>query len=58
MTGKNKKTKMDKELQAEKRIGGDQLDPNFVVGENFVEEPTGSATMVNLDGRWDFGHRP
>lgn len=21
--------------------------------ESFVEEPTGSATMINLDGRWD-----
>ncbi|AGL01448.1 hypothetical protein [Desulfoscipio gibsoniae] len=22
-------------------------------GDAFVEEPTGSATMVNLDGQWD-----
>ncbi|MFZ5597245.1 MAG: hypothetical protein ACOY31_09580 [Bacillota bacterium] len=30
--------------------------PDFETGNDFVEEHTGSATMINLDGRWDFDH--
>ncbi|OAT81343.1 hypothetical protein [Desulfotomaculum copahuensis] len=25
----------------------------FVKGDSFVREKTGSATMINLDGRWE-----
>ena len=25
----------------------------FAKGSNFVREKTGSATMINLDGRWE-----
>jgi hypothetical protein len=58
MTGKNSRPHRQKELAAEKRIADHHLDPDFVAGENFVEEPTGSATMINLDGRRDFDRRP
>ena len=58
MGGKRKRPGIKKELSAEKELAkGTNTDPDFVAGENFVEEPTGSATMVNLDGRWDLGHR-
>ncbi|MFZ5644356.1 MAG: LAS seventeen-binding protein 3 [Bacillota bacterium] len=57
MTVKKNKNVRTKELLMEKELRRRRnTDPEFAVGENFVEEPTGSATMVNLDGRWDFDH--
>lgn len=56
MAGKSSKINRKKELLTEKRISGEEVDSGFTLGENFVEEPTGSATMVNLDGRNDLGH--
>lgn len=47
-----------KEIAAEKRIRKSSTDPDFSVGNAFVEENTGSATMINVDGRWDFSHPP
>lgn len=58
MSSKNNPSDKQNEIAAEKKITRHPLDPDFAVGENFVEEPTGSATMVNMDGRWDFDHRP
>jgi hypothetical protein len=53
-----KKTRSNKtEIAAEKKLGrGKKANRDFEKGHAFVEEPTGSATMVNLDGRWDFDH--
>jgi len=38
--------------------GVDSLEKNEqkkskVTGDNFVNEPTGSATLINLDGQWE-----
>lgn len=55
-----KKTKLTgkKELLVEKELSKRNKDhPDFEVGHAFVAEPTGSATMINLDGRWDFDHQ-
>ncbi|MCL6610055.1 MAG: hypothetical protein K6T66_00795 [Peptococcaceae bacterium] len=30
--------------------------PGFRRGRAFVEENTGSATLINVDGRWDLDH--
>lgn len=55
---KNAKTPSKKEILIEKNFRRrNEIDQDFAVGGSFVEEPTGSATMVNLDGRWDFDHR-
>ena len=57
MTVKKNKNVRTKELLMEKELSRRRnTDHDFAVGENFVEEQTGSATMVNLDGRWDFDH--
>lgn len=57
MTVKKNKHVRTKELLMEKELSRRRnTDRDFAAGENFVEEPTGSATMVNLDGRWDFDH--
>lgn len=56
MAGKSSKTNRKKELLTEKMIAREAVNPQFALGENFVEEPTGSATMVNLDGRSDFDY--
>lgn len=54
---KNTKSPRKKEILIEKSLSRrNQLDRDFAAGDSFVEEPTGSATMVNLDGRWDFDH--
>lgn len=54
---KNAKTTRKKEILIEKNLRRrNEIDQDFAVGGTFVEEPTGSATMVNLDGRWDFDH--
>ncbi|MDO7786134.1 LAS seventeen-binding protein 3 [Desulforamulus aquiferis] len=26
---------------------------HYQIGKNFVQEPTGSATSINLDGQWE-----
>ncbi|MFZ5648464.1 MAG: hypothetical protein ACOY30_12685 [Bacillota bacterium] len=55
---KNAKSPRKKEMLIEKTLSRrNQIDQDFAVGDSFVEEPTGSATMVNLDGRWDFDRR-
>jgi len=47
-----------KELAAEKKLArGTRTDPDFERGDAFVDEHTGSATMINVDGRWDFDHK-
>lgn len=49
---KNAKTPRKKEIMIEKNIRRrDQIDRDFALGDSFVEEPTGSAAMVNVDGR-------
>lgn len=54
---KKNKTEKRSEIAIERKLGGkSKTDPAFARGDAFVEEHTGSATMVNLDGRWDFGH--
>lgn len=42
-----------KEIFAEKKLqaGKKQSSNPFTKGDAFVEEPTGSASMVNLDGK-------
>lgn len=45
-----KKGKPEREVLIEEKLsGGTKSDREFTRGETFVEEPTGSATMVNLD---------
>jgi len=56
MSGKSSKINGKKELLTEKMISREAVEHDFAAGENFVEEPTGSATMVNLDGRSDFDY--
>lgn len=51
LTGK-KELLIEKDLSKRKKAH-----TAFEVGHAFVEEPTGSATMINLDGRWDFDHQ-
>jgi len=47
-----------KELLVEKNLSKrNKAHPDFEVGYAFVEEATGSATMINLDGRRDFDHQ-
>lgn len=43
-----------KEISIEKKFkaGKERSENSFLKGNSFVEEPTGSATMVNLDGIW------
>lgn len=46
-----------KEIAIEKTLGHkSKTDPGFERGNAFLEEHTGSATLINLDGRWDFDH--
>lgn len=46
-----------KEVILEKKPARDtKTSPGFETGGAFVEECTGSATMINVDGRWDFDH--
>lgn len=45
------------EMPAEKKLARkSKTDPAFERGGAFVEEHTGSATLINVDGRWDFDH--
>lgn len=44
-----------KEILIEKKLArGTKTDPGFEPGAAFVEEHTGSATLINVNGRWDF----
>ncbi|MCL6477787.1 MAG: hypothetical protein K6T65_05170 [Peptococcaceae bacterium] len=54
---KKNKPAPNKEILIEKELSRrTKTDPDFARGEAFVEESTGSATMVNLDGRWYLDH--
>ncbi len=45
-----------REIKSDKKLAGESgTNPVFERGKAFVEERTGSATMINVDGRWDFG---